>query len=116
MIFGKVGLLLGESFESRVGNVRDWAWKRVAWLQVPFPRSLTLIFDITGFLPSLPKEPARASIHIIAASCFVSVWSYLFILAALVFRRCTGFPPAVPSRGPSSCCAWAARGSGVSCH
>ena len=64
--------------------------------------SLALIFGITRFLPSLPKEPAGASIHIIEVSCFVFVlFIYLFILAVLVFHCCVGFSPAVASRGPS---------------
>ena len=73
----------------------------MVWQQVPFPRSLTLIFGIAGLLPSLPKEPAGASIHIMEVFCFVFVFlSFVcfFILAVLVFR----------------CCAWASHGGGVS--
>ena len=78
-------------------------------------RSLALIFGITRFLPSLPKEPAGASIHIIEVSCFVFVlfiylfWLCWFSIAAWAFLQLWQARPTLP------CNEWASHCSGFSC-
>lgn len=114
MIFGKVGLLLRESFESRGWKCLRLGMETCVAAGASFPGRWPWSWH--HWVPSLSAKGASKGFHPHHRSFLLCFCLVLFILAALGFPSLNRLFSSCAEQEPSSCCAWAACGSGVSCR